>query len=87
MLAFAGNSLRCRYALQHTSIDAGSFTVIRLVAGAGMLWLIVTLRAAPSASAGDWPSALALFAYAAWFSFAYVSLPAATNALLLFGAV
>lgn len=37
--------------------------------------------------AGDWPSALALFAYAAGFSFAYVSLPTATGALLLFGAV
>jgi drug/metabolite transporter (DMT)-like permease len=37
--------------------------------------------------AGSWPSALALFAYAACFSFAYLSLPAATGALLLFGAV
>jgi drug/metabolite transporter (DMT)-like permease len=36
---------------------------------------------------GDWPSALALFAYAAAFSFAYTSLTAATGALLLFGAV
>ena len=36
---------------------------------------------------GNWPSALALFAYAAAFSYAYVSLPAATGALLLFGAV
>ncbi len=37
--------------------------------------------------AGDWFSALALFAYAAAFSFAYVSLSAGTGALLLFGAV
>jgi len=37
--------------------------------------------------AGSWPSALALFAYAAGFSFAYVSLPASTGSLLLFGAV
>lgn len=73
--------------MQHTSIDATGFTVIRLAVGAGMLWLIVTLRAAPRASAGDWPSALALFGYAAGFSFAYVSLPAATGTLLLFGAV
>ncbi len=36
---------------------------------------------------GNWPSALALFAYAAGFSFAYLTLPAATGALLLFGAV
>jgi drug/metabolite transporter (DMT)-like permease len=37
--------------------------------------------------AGNWPSALALFSYAAAFSFAYVSLSAGTGALLLFGAV
>src|SRR6266550_3996869 len=35
----------------------------------------------------NWPSALALFAYAAAFSFAYNSLSAGTGALLLFGAV
>jgi drug/metabolite transporter (DMT)-like permease len=36
---------------------------------------------------GNWLSALALFAYAAGFSFAYTSLSAGTGALLLFGAV
>lgn len=36
---------------------------------------------------GNWLSALALFAYAALFSFAYMSMTAATGALLLFGAV
>src|SRR6185369_16809923 len=36
---------------------------------------------------GNWLSAFALFVYAAGFSFAYQSLPAATGALLLFGAV
>ncbi len=36
---------------------------------------------------GNWPSAVALFVYAAGFSFAYVSLSAGTGALLLFGAV
>lgn len=45
------------------------------------------LKAKWSSNAGNWPSALALFAYAAGFSFAYVSLPAGTGALLLFGAV
>lgn len=87
MIAFACNSLLCRYALRHTAIDPGSFTLVRLAAGAGMLWLIVQLRSRSRAGAGDWPSALALFAYAAGFSFAYASLPAATGALLLFGAV
>ncbi len=36
---------------------------------------------------GNWPSAIALFVYAAGFSFAYVDLSAGTGALLLFGAV
>ena len=87
MLAFAGNSLLCRAALRHTAIDASSFTVVRLISGALVLWLLVRLRSGRTTGQGNWGSALALFAYAAGFSFAYVSLPAATGALLLFGAV
>lgn len=87
MTAFAGNSLLCRAALKHTSIDAATFTAIRLVSGAAMLWLVAHMRSGTRRGAGNWLSAFALFAYAAGFSFAYMSLPAATGALLLFGAV
>ena len=87
MLAFAGNSLLCRVAFVRTGIDAASFTSIRLLSGAIVLWLIVALKQQKIDAAGSWYSALALFAYAACFSFAYVSLTAATGALLLFGAV
>ncbi len=87
MIAFAGNSLLCRVALKDTSIDAASFTTIRLVSGAATLWLVVRMGRSTPAGSGNWLSAFALFAYAAGFSFAYVSLPAATGALLLFGAV
>ena len=87
MIAFAGNSLLCRAALKHTTIDAASFTTIRLISGAMMLWLVVRIGRGTRTGTGNWPSALALFAYAAGFSFAYVGLPAATGALLLFGAV
>ncbi|MDD4882591.1 MAG: DMT family transporter [Gallionellaceae bacterium] len=87
MIAFAGNSLLCRAALRDTGIDAASFTAIRLASGAVMLWLAVRVRGGSPPGAGNWPSALALFTYAAGFSFAYLSLPAATGALLLFGAV
>ena len=104
MLAFAGNSLLCRIALKQTSIDAASFTSLRLASGALVLALLVLwhgssspagdrLGAASTAPplrpwhAGSWLSALALFVYAAGFSFAYVSLTAATGALLLFGVV
>jgi len=87
MAAFAGNSLLCRLALKQTEIDAASFTAIRLVSGALVLWLVVSSRRGNRPGAGNWLSALALFAYAACFSFAYVSLPTGIGALLLFGAV
>ena len=85
MLAFAANSVLCRLALLRTTIDPASFTGIRLAAGAATLGTILVVRG--RAPGGNWLSALALFAYAAGFSLAYVSLPAATGALLLFGAV
>ena len=87
MLAFAGNSLLCRLALKDGQIDAASFTAIRLVSGAVVLALVMRLRGAGPLAAGSWRSALALFVYAAGFSFAYLGLSAATGALLLFGAV
>ncbi|WP_062063566.1 DMT family transporter [Cellvibrio sp. OA-2007] len=87
MLAFAGNSILCRLALKDGSIDAASFTSIRLLSGALVLWLIVLLHRRSARVQGNWWSALALFVYAAGFSFAYLSLPAALGALLLFGAV
>ncbi|QLF93470.1 DMT family transporter [Pseudomonas sp. ABC1] len=88
MFAFAGNSLLCRAALDTTSIDPATFTLVRLLAGALMLEVILRLARRPrSAGVGDWRSALALFGYAAGFSWAYVGLATATGALLLFGAV
>ena len=87
MMAFAGNSLLCRVALTQTSIDAASFTSIRLVSGALVLWLLTITSRDERSGHGNWPSAVALFAYAAAFSFAYLSLSAATGALLLFAAV
>lgn len=87
LTAFAGNSLLCRAALAHTAIDAASFTTLRLMAGAAMLWLLVRIRGGAQAGRGNWLSALALVAYAAGFSFSYVHLSAAAGALILFGAV
>lgn len=98
MIAFASNSLLCRLALKETTIDAASFTFMRIFSGAVALWIIMRMRNTSSNSSpvirhssrgqtGDWPSAFALFAYAAAFSFAYITLSAATGALLLFGAV
>jgi drug/metabolite transporter (DMT)-like permease len=80
MVAFASNSLLCRLALRQTTIDAASFTLIRLLSGVIALWLIVITRKPGRTT-------LALFAYAAAFSFAYISLSVGTGALLLFGMV
>ncbi|WP_215396003.1 DMT family transporter [Rheinheimera oceanensis] len=87
LIAFAGNSLLCRAALAHTQIDAASFTAIRLVSGAVVLWALVALRRAEHSGRGNWLSALALFVYAAGFSFAYIQLNTGIGALILFGAV
>lgn len=87
LIAFAGNSLLCRAALAHTHIDAASFTTLRLFSGALVLWGLVWLRGGARMGGGNWLSALALFAYAAGFSFSYLHLTAAAGALLLFGAV
>lgn len=87
MLAFAGNSLLCRSALATTTIDAASFTTVRLIAGAVTLWLIGLRHQSKPQKRGNWQSALLLFCYAAGFSFAYINLSAGTGALLLFGAV
>jgi drug/metabolite transporter (DMT)-like permease len=87
MIAFASNSLLCRLALKQTAIDPATFTFVRIFSGAIALWLVTKMRRSSSDKSGNWASALALFAYAAAFSFAYVSLSAGTGALLLFGAV
>lgn len=87
MVAIAANSILCRQALKTTPIDPATFTLIRLVSGAATLWLIVRVRSGGTTPAGRWTSAFSLFAYAAAFSFAYVSLSAGTGALILFGSV
>ncbi|EPJ2792707.1 DMT family transporter [Vibrio parahaemolyticus] len=91
MLAFAANSLLCRLALAEGLIDAGSFTLVRLISGAITLIALLVVR-------GHWKTdrptsrfrffaGVALFGYAALFSFAYLQLATGTGALLLFGAV
>lgn len=100
MLAFASNSILCRLALRpvagagEASIDAAGFTALRLGSGALLLLPVLWRARAPAVSGspaagshGSWLSALALFTYAAAFSFAYVRLQTAVGALVLFGAV
>ena len=90
LVAFAANSLLCRMALGGSLIDPVSFTTLRLVSGALALFPIARLIGESSPSqrtVGSWWSGFALFAYAAAFSLAYVSLNTGMGALILFGSV
>ncbi len=92
MLAFAANSLLAREALGTLSIEAVGYTAIRLVSGGVVLYALMRWAGPAStrravALPGDWLAALALFVYAIAFSAAYLSLGAATGALILFSSV
>ncbi len=78
-----------RVALDQTTIDAASFSTIRLVSGAATLSVILALigRRSGADAHGSWLSATMLFLYAIAFSFAYLSLSTGTGALILFGTV
>jgi len=86
MVAFAANSVLCRLALSHSTIDPASFTFVRLASGAAALWLLSSVIGRHK-TGGSWKGAATLVLYAITFSLAYVALPAGTGALLLFGAV
>ena len=88
-MAFAANSILCRGALAGSRIDAASFSTLRLVSGALILWILHKLLRKPTdpARGGSWASAAFLLLYAVPFSFAYKALATGTGALILFGAV
>ncbi|WP_375265339.1 DMT family transporter [Planktotalea sp.] len=89
MTAFAFNSILTRFALSPGETGPSSFAAVRLMSGAGMLALLVTLRGQ------EWPkiakhafwSAGMLTLYAIAFSYAYITLPTGAGALILFGSV
>ena len=89
MVAFASNSFLNRLALGQGTIDAASYTTIRLASGALMLLLLAVLQRKNGQPIlrGSWLSAALLFLYALSFSFAYLNLSTGTGALILFGSV
>ncbi|XQW85293.1 DMT family transporter [Thalassotalea piscium] len=89
LVTFAANSVICRLALGGGSIDAASYTMIRLLAGVIALLILVKLgkKGKPHAKKGSWLGGITLFLYACTLSYAYISLDTATGALILFGAV
>ena len=88
LTAFAANSIFCRLALEDLSIDATSFTCLRLLSGALALIIICLLsRKSWKLSSPKPLPVFSLFVYMICFSFAYIKLSAGTGALLLFGFV
>ncbi|MAA71623.1 MAG: hypothetical protein CL679_07835 [Bermanella sp.] len=92
LLAFAGNSVLCRLALNDNLIDANSFTLVRLISGAVVL-IGLLLLTQPAGRIFERPNisrfkqAAYLFIYAACFSIAYLMLGTAAGALILFVSV
>ena len=91
LLAFAANSVLCRLALEGEQMDAANFTAIRLLSASAVLAvLLVGFARIPInklGAQGSWKAACYLLTYAAGFSYAYVSLPTAAGALILFASV
>jgi drug/metabolite transporter (DMT)-like permease len=89
MLAFAGNSVLNRMAVGQIGMGAVEFAVIRLLAGAVMLAVLVGLRrgAVWPGWAGRGGGVFGLLLYLFGFSLAYVDLAAGVGALILFGMV
>ena len=103
LVAFAANSVLCRWALMDQTIDPLSFSIVRILSGALTLLILFTLSsqskhkqelANNSTSVYtklkpqfQFTSILSLLVYMFGFSFAYLKLGAGLGALVLFVAV
>jgi len=87
MTAFAANSILTRAAVDGGHIDPSGFAIIRVLAGAVVLGMLMTLRggALPLLQPKRMWGALSLTAYMIGFSLAYLTLDAGLGALILFG--
>lgn len=87
LLAFAANSLFCRWALLVYSMDALLFTCIRLGSGALLLSLLCFYRYKGEKARTHPAGGISLLIYALCFSLAYTALSTGTGALILFASV
>ncbi|WP_372573811.1 DMT family transporter [Ruegeria jejuensis] len=89
MVAFAANSILNRLAVGSDAADPGSFAVVRVLAGAVFLFLLVHVRGGrvPLTASARVVGALSLSIYMVGFSMAYLTLDAGLGALILFGVV
>ncbi|MCV3270598.1 DMT family transporter [Roseobacter sinensis] len=89
MMAFASNSLLTRLAVDGGHMDPNSFAIVRVLAGAVTLALILKARGG-QIEIGQGRrviGAISLAIYMAGFSLAYLTLDAGLGALILFGVV
>ncbi|MCK8079552.1 DMT family transporter [Vibrio sp. 1CM24A] len=102
LVAFAANSVLCRWALMEQAIDPLSFSIVRILSGALTLLILLALSSQSKAkselanntslytklkSQFQLTSILSLLVYMFGFSFAYLELGAGLGALVLFVAV
>ena len=89
MSAFAANSVLNRLAVEGGHIDPSTFAVIRVLAGAAVLCMILTARGGrlPLWHKDRIVGAGSLAVYMIGFSLAYATLDAGLGALILFGVV
>ncbi len=89
MAAFAANSVLNRMAVTQAAMDPVDFAVVRLLAGAAALALLVVWRRGPvwAGWSGRGAGVFGLLVYLFGFSLAYVDLAAGIGALVLFGMV
>ena len=91
MCCFSANGLLCRMALTQTGMDAASFTILRIVSGAVLLWALTMRRHGRQAGISVsikhcfWAAA-ALSTYMVCFSYAYRGLLTAATGTLIIGA-
>lgn len=89
MVAFAANSVLNRVAVDRYGIDPSAFALIRVLAGAVVLGMVMSVRGGrlPLFARVRIGGALSLSTYMIGFSLAYLTLDAGLGALILFGTV
>lgn len=89
MIAFASNSILTRMAIEGGHIDPSAFALVRVVSGALVLGMLITVRggALPLFRRNRLSGAISLAVYLVGFSLAYLTLDAGLGALILFGVV
>lgn len=89
MVAFAANSILTRLAVDGGHIDPSGFAIMRVLSGAVVLSMLVTVRGGglPLFRRERLSGAISLTVYMIGFSLAYLTLDAGLGALVMFGVV